>query len=75
MADGHEALAICLRSDGSSRSIAVEQKAHQLPATSLPVLLRIEQAGGHGPGKPLSALVEEETDIYAFLLYHLTGGG
>ncbi|MDQ2808747.1 MAG: prolyl oligopeptidase family serine peptidase [Chloroflexota bacterium] len=36
-----------------------------------PVLLRVESAAGHGIGKPISKLVDEETAIWTFLSAHL----
>ena len=36
-----------------------------------PVLVRIETQAGHGAGKPTSKLIEENTDIYSFIMYHL----
>ncbi len=33
-----------------------------------PVLIRIETRAGHGSGKPISKVIEEAADIYAFLL-------
>jgi prolyl oligopeptidase len=35
--------------------------------SGLPVLLRTERSAGHGAGMPVSKLVQEVTDIYAFL--------
>ncbi|CUS94901.1 Prolyl oligopeptidase family protein [Candidatus Kryptonium thompsonii] len=32
-----------------------------------PVLLRVETKAGHGAGKPTSKVIEEQTDIYAFI--------
>ncbi|MEN3037643.1 MAG: prolyl oligopeptidase family serine peptidase [Candidatus Kryptonium sp.] len=32
-----------------------------------PILLRVETKAGHGAGKPTSKVIEEQTDIYAFL--------
>lgn len=34
-------------------------------------LLRVDERAGHGAGKPLTKLVEEEADIWSFLLEHL----
>jgi prolyl oligopeptidase len=34
-------------------------------------LLRVEERAGHGQGKPVTKLVPEEADIWAFLLHHL----
>jgi prolyl oligopeptidase len=36
-----------------------------------PVLLRVESRAGHGQGKPLSKLVAEWTDVWAFLFAEL----
>ncbi|CUS98872.1 prolyl oligopeptidase [Candidatus Kryptobacter tengchongensis] len=36
-------------------------------AGDTPVLLRVETKAGHGAGKPTSKIIEEQTDIYAFL--------
>lgn len=36
-----------------------------------PVLIRIEHDAGHGSGKPLSKLIQEQTDYWSFILYHL----
>jgi prolyl oligopeptidase len=34
-----------------------------------PVLLRVEAGAGHGAGTPVSKQVEEETDVWGFLLW------
>lgn len=36
-----------------------------------PVIIRVEEDAGHGAGKPISKRVEENTDIWAFLMYYL----
>jgi prolyl oligopeptidase len=36
-----------------------------------PILLRIEPKAGHGAGKPITKQIEEQTDIYSFLLWQL----
>ena len=40
-------------------------------AGSNPILLRVEKSAGHGHGKPISKLIEEQTDLYAFLMIQL----
>lgn len=37
-----------------------------------PVLIRIETSAGHGAGKPTTKLIDEATDIYAFLAKSLS---
>jgi len=37
----------------------------------LPTLIRIAVKAGHGKGKPTSMIIDEYTDMFAFLLYHL----
>ncbi|MFL5652578.1 MAG: prolyl oligopeptidase family serine peptidase, partial [Ktedonobacteraceae bacterium] len=39
-----------------------------------PVLLRVETKAGHGFGKPTVKIIEEQSDVYAFL-FHLFGMG
>jgi prolyl oligopeptidase len=34
-----------------------------------PILLRVEFQAGHGQGKPTAKMIEEQGDIYAFLLH------
>ena len=36
-----------------------------------PALLRVDRRAGHGLGKPMSKLIDEAADIYAFFLLHL----
>jgi prolyl oligopeptidase len=40
------------------------QAAHGGPS---PILIRVETKAGHGAGKPITKIIEEEADIYAFL--------
>jgi prolyl oligopeptidase len=37
-----------------------------------PVLIRIETKAGHGSGKPISKIIEEQSDILAFM-WHAVG--
>jgi prolyl oligopeptidase len=36
-----------------------------------PILLRVETRAGHGAGKPISKQIDEQADLYAFLLHYL----
>ena len=36
-----------------------------------PVLIRIETDAGHGAGKPISKVIEEQADLWAFTLYQM----
>lgn len=36
-----------------------------------PTLIRIDSKAGHGPGKPISKTLEEQTDIYSFIMYNI----
>ena len=40
-------------------------------AGSNPVLIRIDTKAGHGGGKPLSKVLEEQADIYGFIMQNL----
>ncbi|MCO5264404.1 MAG: prolyl oligopeptidase family serine peptidase [Lentimicrobium sp.] len=40
-------------------------------ACNKPVLIRIETKAGHGAGKPVSKMIEEATDMWAFTMYNL----
>lgn len=40
-------------------------------AGNLPVLIRIDTKAGHGAGKPTAKQIEEYTDIWSFVFYHL----
>ena len=36
-----------------------------------PTLIRIDSKAGHGAGKPMSKVLEEQADIYGFIMYNL----
>ena len=36
-----------------------------------PTLIRIDTKAGHGAGKPISKVLEEQADIYGFIMYNL----
>ena len=37
----------------------------------LPLLIRIDTKAGHGAGKPTAKVIEEYTDVWSFVFYHL----
>jgi len=37
----------------------------------LPLLVRIDSKAGHGAGKPTAKVIEEYTDLWSFVFYHL----
>ena len=41
------------------------------PANRLPLLIRIDTKAGHGAGKPTAKVIEEYTDVWSFVFYHL----
>ncbi len=43
----------------------------QATTSQRPVLLRYEERAGHSGGKPVSATIQEQVDIYSFLLWQL----
>jgi prolyl oligopeptidase len=54
---------------GMARKLAARLQA----AGGGPALIRIESRAGHGAGKPVAKLVEEDADIYTFALRALGG--
>ena len=52
----------------SFKYAATLQKAQ---AGDAPVLIRIETNAGHGAGKPTAKIIEEQADIYGFLVKNL----
>ena len=52
----------------SFKFAATLQECHKGPN---PVLIRIDTKAGHGGGKPLAKVLEEQADIYSFILYNM----
>ena len=52
----------------SFKFAATLQECHQ---GDRPVLIRIDTKAGHGGGKPLAKVLEEQADIYGFIMYNL----
>lgn len=38
---------------------------------SAPVIIRIDTKAGHGGGKPMAKVIEEQADVYGFIMYNL----
>jgi len=53
----------------SFKYIATMQEKNPNPQN--PALIRIQTRAGHGAGTPTSLIIDEYTDIYAFILYNL----
>jgi prolyl oligopeptidase len=53
---------------GMARKLAARLQASAGVSGGGPVCIRIERRAGHGAGKPVAKLIEEDADIYAFAL-------
>lgn len=52
----------------SFKFIAELQRRHSGPN---PVLIRIEKKAGHGAGKPISKIIDEQTDVWSFMFHNM----
>ncbi|MGE3274258.1 MAG: prolyl oligopeptidase family protein [Vicinamibacterales bacterium] len=55
---------------GMAKKFAARLQAATAPDGG-PILIRVETKAGHGGGKPVSKIVDEEADIFAFLTKYL----
>jgi prolyl oligopeptidase len=56
-------------SPGMAKKLAARLQAANRGAS--PILIRVETKAGHGAGKPVSKMIEEDADIFAFLFKYL----
>ena len=50
---------------------AALQAASSRAGGTRPILLRVESKAGHGAGKPLSKRIEEQVDLWSFMMWQL----
>jgi prolyl oligopeptidase len=60
---------------GMARKLAARLQAACSTSRSGPACIRIEPRAGHGAGKPVSKMIEEDADIYTFALKALLEAG
>jgi len=54
-----------------AHSFKFAARLQECQAGDAPVLIRIDAKAGHGGGKPLAKVMEEQADIYGFIMYNL----
>ena len=54
-----------------AHSFKFAARLQECQAGDNPILIRIDNKAGHGGGKPLEKIIEEQADIYSFILYNL----
>jgi prolyl oligopeptidase len=67
-------LLMTAKSDTRVDPLHARKMAARLQAASTsghPVLLRVETRAGHGAGKPLAKLIDEQTDFWSFVFWQL----
>ena len=56
-----------------AHSFKFAARLQEAQGCSNPVLIRVDVKAGHGAGKPLSMIIDAQSDRLAFALYHLGG--
>jgi len=74
--NGHYPAVLITTADHDDRVVPAHSfkyaaRLQELNAGELPVLIRIDTKAGHGAGKPTAKIIEEYTDVWAFVFYHL----
>jgi prolyl oligopeptidase len=59
---------------GMARKLAARLQAAAMTSGGGPMCIRIERRAGHGAGKPVAKLIEEDADIYTFALQAVAPG-
>jgi prolyl oligopeptidase len=59
---------------GMAKKFAARLQAATAPDGG-PILIRVETKAGHGAGKPIAKIIEEDADIFAFLFRYLQMDG
>jgi len=54
---------------GQARKLAAALQAAN--GSDMPILIRVETRAGHGGGKPITKIIEETADTYAFVMHEL----
>lgn len=54
-----------------AHSFKFAARLQECQAGAAPTLIRIGTKAGHGGGKPLSKVLEEQADVYSFILYNM----
>ncbi|WP_423129292.1 prolyl oligopeptidase family serine peptidase [Gaoshiqia sp. Z1-71] len=54
-----------------AHSFKYAARLQEYQAGKLPVLIRIDTKAGHGAGKPTAKVIDEYTDVWSFMFYHL----
>lgn len=54
-----------------AHSFKFAARLQECQSGTAPTLIRIDTKAGHGGGKPLAKILEEQADIYSFILYNM----
>lgn len=54
-----------------AHSFKFAARLQECQSGTAPTLIRIDTKAGHGGGKPLAKVLEEQADVYAFIMKHL----
>lgn len=75
--DGHYPAVLTTTADHDDRVVPAHTFKYMArlqelnPNNKLPLLVRIDSKAGHGGGKPTAKIIDEYTDLWSFMYYHL----